>query len=844
MPSAFLLDFDRPGIEGGRPLHLAREVARQITEQLGAQAANLYEIIIASSRVTSRGRGDKTITGDLLSGINRVLRKADKRLLLSLDTMESLTLHGDSAARGLLDWLRELRRGVGRVAVVAAGRESLPAVLAQDSHPILLKGLPDDAARRLLADRGIVGTPAEDLVSLACGNPLVLRLGIRLVSGDVPLEGPLQHHGISREASAAVKAGQLYRLILSRIPTEELRAIAHPGLLLRQIDVRMLCEVIAPTLGLVRLDPERAQDLLDQLARHAWLVEPHQGWLVHRPELRLVLLNLQIEERPERARRLFAKAAAWHGRNGQRVLELYYRLQIMRWTRRPPVIDSDLVLQLTAAMIDELPRVARDAVHLGRGERSSSFRVEEVSLENVHGITKPAQRATRGHSVQEAPLSPSTLQELRGLLERRNFVEAASMISNVRDFSSLDLADRASNAAIEALWRLGDWAKAGELIKRRMSLAEDALRTGWEDGALVATFADIFPYAFHRRLKTDLHFGDIAQSQAKRFEDDPEWDVAGLLLAAGGRSPETNLVRAVWTMWTGPIPSDREIAAICQQLSSTLDFGRLSDPVQGLPGLIQSLMPDRCHSQILQSRLQICPESQQQLVAPLAVATLNAISRDPTATGDMPVAASFVIEHADSLGCLSHLATALAVLEPSLALGHVAKLSRRRAATIAGHWSFGRPPKGWRQGATDWTTDQALSRYGPAPYEAQAQAQRDLDLWSEGYGSNAPLRFDRLLRRAQSIADSTPVSLFDRDSTAIRAIAQRMTDRGMPLALVPPFAILAQSATPLAPRPFPSDENPSDPKQQGDWPCLPASRPPPPRRRPDYVYTHYGSRVT
>jgi hypothetical protein len=806
------LDFDRPGIEGGRPLNLAREVARQVTEQLGSRAAVLYGVIAEASGVSRRGRSDKAETGSLMNGIADVVRSSDQRLLLSLDTIESLTLHGDVAARDLLDWLRELRRTMGRVAVIAAGRETLPRVLANEAHLILLDGLPPEASRKLLATKGFEGKAAEDLISLARGNPLVLRLGMRLlaVSGT---DGALQSGGISGEDAAVVKAGQLYRLILSRIPSEELRAIAHPGLLLRQLNARMLREVIAPAVGLGALDPVRAQDLLDRLARHAWLVDLRDGWLVHRPELRLILLELQIEERPERAKRIFSKAAAWHRRNGPAELQLYYRLQGCRWSPRMPEIRPDVAYRFSAAMIEELPETARNALALARGERSGSLREDEVSLRQTGFRGGPPAKEARDQTgfrrlpdgnAQGAGFDPSVSAELRSLLDRRQYAEAAAMVGRIRDFAGLNLAQRESNAIIEALWRLGAWARAGRFLRDRLSLVDDAHQFGWEEGSIVAAFADTLPTEFRRRLRFDETFAKIAQRQATSFEDNPDWDVAGLLLAADGRPTGSNLVETVWRIWTGPALAPDEIQKICERLSTTLDYGGLSEPIKGLQGLIRSLTPDSCRSQILQARLQSASGKVQQLVPGLATATLNAIARDPGATADMPEAASFVVDRMDSSGALPHLATALALLHPALHLKPFANLTRRRAATIGGFWSFGAAPKGWRQGDTDLATNRLLSRYGPAPHDAVAQARRDVDLWAVGYGSGAADQFDRLLRRGEAIAEATPMPLLGAGSATLSELAQRMIAKGMPLALVPTLSILTQANSPIEPRPLPS----------------------------------------
>jgi hypothetical protein len=825
------LDFDRPGIEGGDPLGLSRDLARQVAELVGAPGASLFAAIAASSASHSpRGGSDRTQSQTLLDEVAQVMQQQGLAMLLTLDTLESLTLHGDSAAFELVEWLRILKQLLPKLAIIGAGREAMPVTFAEQATALSLTGLPDEASRKLLAALGVTGRAAEELIPLAAGNPLVLRLGARaaLESGDAfSAAGE-----ISPNASAQMKAGQLYRLILSRIESTELRALAHPGLLLRQINAAMLIAILAPELGIPALSETSAQDLLDRLKAHAWLVEERNGWLYHRPELRAVLLDLQIEQDTSRARRIFQKAAAWHLRNRDNGLALYYRLQAMRWSAHGPQIERESALGLTRSMIEELPANAQDLVAVARGERSKRLRrpsatggnqiqseVEQAPVGAApsidDGIAMPAPPPQAAGTPMPAPMPPappadpgfdmSAAAELRMLLDRRAYAEATMMVSRAGDLRNIDPGSSGGAAVIEALWRLGDWPKARALLGRRVKPAAfpdsaDAMR-------LAPAFADMKPESFREILRDRPEWGRqvaafIARQDPRAL---PDWDVAGLLLRAEGIQGAEGFARAVWTLWTGDPLTPEEIKAERDRLlrlaSSSRPPATASDQQPTIHDLLAMLMPDPAHAAMVQNRIQSLRSGQIEALPPLAQATLNALGRtaQPAST-----AASFAIDQVDAQGALAHFLTALAVQQPGSGMQHLALAARRRMAAAAGHWTYGDVPEGWRQPVTDWRTLLALAPYSGTVDTVQAQATVELNRWRTGYGlETAGWLFAPLVKRATDMADATPLPLLGAGAVDLPLIAQKMIERGVPLALVPPLAALAQSRSPLAATPSP-----------------------------------------
>ncbi|MBO9575341.1 MAG: ATP-binding protein [Sphingobium sp.] len=799
------LDFDRPGIEGGDPLGLSRDLARQVAELVGAPAGSLYAAIRASTAGQgARGQTDRTQTQLLLGEVAAVMRQQDLPMLLTLDTMESLTLHGDSAAGALLDWLRLLKQMLPRLAIVVAGRESMPSAFSGEAKPMPLPGLPDEAALKLLEALHVTGRAADDLVALAKGNPLVLRLGAKVAAdaGNAFTTGG----EISPEASAQMKAGQLYRLILSRIDSPELRAVAHPGLLLRQICARMLMEVIAPEIGLTPTR-KQADDLLDRLKKHVWLVAEQGEWLSHRTELRLVLLDLQIAEDQNRARRIFAAAADWHAREKDDVLALYYRLQDMRWTKRAPRIEPSVAERFNRAMIDELPQAAQDLLAVARGERSSQFRAEQVDIGQP--APAPVQSAPGAPSARDARrkvadsgFSMGAADELRMFLERRNYAEATLIVSRASDFKLIDPASPNGAAVIEALWRLGDWTNARSLLAKRMRALGGLPATGWEEMRITPAFAELEPEQFRTTLRAQPDWArGIADFMRKQDPNSlPDWDVTGLLLRAEHAMELDGFGETVWAAWTGDPLSPEELARHYGQCLRQFARGQARptlDHSPALQDLIGLLLPDPSHAQMLQNRLQSLRAGQTELLPLLAQATLGAINDDPSGAIGIAHAASFAIDHIDAEGALAPFVTALATLQPGTGVQHIALAARRRMAAAAGYWTYGDPPEGWRQPSTDWRTLLALSRYAGSVEATSARAQEELERWRSGYGTQANWRFVPMVKRATDLALATPLPLLGDEANDLAKIAQKLIHRGVPLLLAPPLAVLQRSKTPL-----------------------------------------------
>lgn len=774
-----LLDFDRPGINGGDPLGLSRDVARQIAELLGPKGADLYPAIAAASAPTGTGSeraGGMTL--ELVRAVAQILAVNECRLLLSLDTLEALTVYGDNAIGELLGWLHLLKETLPRLAIMAAGREERPAFPEADSRSIVLRGLPDAAARAVLKDK-VPPAAVEQILAMAKGNPLLLGLGaeaLRVSPGGVVAE-------LSPAATAEIQAAQLYRLILSRIEDPLVRKAAHPGLLLRWIDAEILAEVVFPTAGLEPLPPEVAQRLIRELARHAWLVDERDGRLGQRAELRALLLELQIAENSTLAQRLFAAGAEWHAARGEAQAALYYRLQDMRWNESATALDGDHAGALEIATIEELPQAARDAVARARGERSSTLRaaapqpppeVTRTTLARASAAVAIApipSRSAVARRKQPRAFDAQAAAELTMLVARRNHAEAAAMIARVDDLRGFVGDDTQDAAVIEALWRGGDWHRTRWLLSRRIEKLDRASFAESPNEILAAMRASLAPERFRRTLRLNPDWGRKIAGFAAKAAGDSSWEVAELLLRAEGfATAPGGFADLVFAQWCTGAPGRQAATEVVE-----------AKPVPAC---------DPHHALMLRTRLGEMDGNGQVRIAPLAVATLFSMGVAADDVAATPGVGTYAVEHVDRLGMLAPFATVLAVAEPKLDLAGLADAAVRRAATVRGYWGYGDLPEGWHYQAVDPLLATALTRLrGTSP------ARQALARWREGSADAGIAAFPELVDKAEVIARRIVAASSNLD---LPAIARRLAEAGVPIPLIAPLAVLSRSLPPTA----------------------------------------------
>lgn len=365
------LDFDRSGLAVTDATVFFEEVSRQIGDALPNSAAELRSIRLQAARERSALAAREAVYAlprNLLAAMGRIVAGQTRPVLVVLDTLEVLRARGETAVMRLFENLDTLlSAGVSPIALISAGRgDALDPVPERRGAEIRLLGLPDNVANSYLAARGVSTEAKAAILHLAKGNPLLLKLCARAYADGLSLA---ETAGDGAQSVGAY----LYRAILSRLDSP-LNALAQAGLVLHRIHPTHLHSILAPALDLTPTEAQ-SEALFHDLATQHWLVEADSsgGWLRHRADIRAAFLPLLYADQPELAARVNARAADVLASTDPSAA-LYHRLQLTRGGADIPAINPLVAAQLGAAMIDELPPAAYDALRRARGDRSGNFR--------------------------------------------------------------------------------------------------------------------------------------------------------------------------------------------------------------------------------------------------------------------------------------------------------------------------------------------------------------------------------------------------------------------------------------------------------------------------------------
>jgi hypothetical protein len=361
-----LLDFDDPTLDPFNPAKLAERIIDLITRQLNLGDHEVRTLRASASELATFGgyelesnaRRSATI-GDWGALIRDLVLVAGhgKQILVVLDTFEQVQRQGPSAVHAVTQLVDELLRWP-LMRIVVSGRTNPHVDLP--GTPLFLGGLAESEAVQLLtelAPEPVAESTALRVVKQVGTSPLTIRLAARLLA-DLHDTDDLLVLGIKAEQVDA----ELYHRVLAHIPDRDVRSLAHPGLVLRRISVELIRDVLAGPCGVSVPDVDAAESLLDRLAREVMLVDRDGDELVHRWDVRQMMLPQLLLDRPRDVRRIQESAVRFYAeRDGlpDRVEELYHRLMLgqsaealsERW-------DERAASRLVVAK-DELPDASR-----------------------------------------------------------------------------------------------------------------------------------------------------------------------------------------------------------------------------------------------------------------------------------------------------------------------------------------------------------------------------------------------------------------------------------------------------------------------------------------------------
>jgi hypothetical protein len=382
IPFAYL-DFDRPDLLADEPMTLLIEAARQLSVQY-PDVQSLYDEIRADwerlqalpdpedtlkqQSTIQRALGVDYGTSRQVARFVKMLERVGVRyrpFLVVLDTFEEVQYRSRDYVEELRAMLDELQQMIPRLRTVLAGRAPVTSLPIEE---LLLGDFDQEAAQGFLATRGVSDPAlARQIYRQVGGNPLSLSLAASLLEQE-----PAGPNGIADLSSRTlfflkvqenVIQGQLYRRILGHIHNEQVKRLAHPGLVLRRITPEIIlrvlaqpCEVPVRTLG-------EAEQLFHELQREVSLVAPSDdGSLRHRSDIRRVMLDLLRQDEPEKVKEIHRRAVNYYKLKegpAARAEEIYHRLSLGQQQRTINERWLPGVEDYLRSAIDELPFMAQ-----------------------------------------------------------------------------------------------------------------------------------------------------------------------------------------------------------------------------------------------------------------------------------------------------------------------------------------------------------------------------------------------------------------------------------------------------------------------------------------------------
>jgi hypothetical protein len=468
-----LLDFDDPSLNPLYHLDICHRLILMIARQAGEQRPQLQRLaeVARDAARTSGRRLETSSRGSASPGVDRPSMQlldelehlAQRPVLVVFDTAEQVQRRGELAAVTFAGLVESLVRHPG-LNVVVSGRADMEQLRAR---PVELGGLDLVSAGYLLhriSGRPLTPAVTDEILTAIGTSPLTVRLAARVLADPATEPGDLLTMNLRTERID----GELYRRVLRHIRNPEVRKLAHPGLVLRRITPSIIAEVLAGPCDLDLPLPFSADGLFQDLQNEAMLVtwSPQDGSLVHRSDIRRMMLPQLLADQPAKARQIQEAAVRFHAARTTRsdkVEEMYHRLMLDQ-----PAAELDAHWDEKAAVElapdrEEFPPDAR--LHLLR-------RLPETYLDDDD-------RLRLNDASWVAEVEPQALRALAS-------GEAAEALSLVRERRAPDGSSLLPGPEIEALEALGDFTAAVRVARDHRKAA-----------ALAGNTAGVTTYSLH-----------------------------------------------------------------------------------------------------------------------------------------------------------------------------------------------------------------------------------------------------------------------------------------------------------------------------------------------------------
>jgi cellulose synthase operon protein C len=371
------VDFERATVSIHEPMTMVEEMARQLAVQYPRHAAIFTSLATRFRDAARRNRDDQAETDEWQAiATTRTLgrgvhyhqhvsaRDEDARaaaelgmairiatgatpednlpFLIVLDSFEEAQYRASPVLDRLWAMLNALTDIYPDTRVVVAGRAPVahPNVDVDDIPTIELGELDPDAAVSFLSARGIAAPVAGAIVERVGGSPLSLhlaanvaiRMGLAGDSGEWIRTVPARRRRLLGTVDDMLIQGVLYDRLLKHIANDDVRRLAHPGLVLRRITPEIIRDVLAPHCGVSVPDLDRACELFTEMARELDLVDlAAPDVLQHRPDVRRVMLRLLEKDKTSVSTAVERGAVDYYAASDDpmdRAEEVYHRLRL------------------------------------------------------------------------------------------------------------------------------------------------------------------------------------------------------------------------------------------------------------------------------------------------------------------------------------------------------------------------------------------------------------------------------------------------------------------------------------------------------------------------------------
>jgi len=330
------LDVDRPGLVAEEPITLLAEAlyqlglqfpdsnasARELRKQWLQEMARAHEMATEGAQVLTHGR--TRILKEFQVFVSD-LNLSQRNVLLVIDTFEEVYRRSRAFVKEVFDFLNELQGLIPSLRTVLAGRHEIPDFKWE---PMELSELDQDAAQGFLEALGIGSVIVRKrLASLLRGNPLSMRL-----AAEVLQQG--EADGLTDELSKLTNDTEIQGILYTRIlghAHPEIRAIAHPGLILRRITADLIRKVLATPCGVTLSTEGDAERLFSLLQSELSLVNPEGDAVRHRSDVRQVMLRPLKKDQPDKIRAIEDAAVLYYETHSDlisRAEEIYHRLSL------------------------------------------------------------------------------------------------------------------------------------------------------------------------------------------------------------------------------------------------------------------------------------------------------------------------------------------------------------------------------------------------------------------------------------------------------------------------------------------------------------------------------------